>query len=59
MLHITVNISGFFISTEFFTVEISHQNKHHYGQDVENSIAEQRPPAQTNGLQRERKYETQ
>lgn len=37
----------------FFIFRISYQNEHNYGQDVKDSITEQRPPAQRDGLEGE------
>lgn len=37
---------------------ISHQDEHHYGQNVEDGIAKQRPPAQRDGLEREDTHST-
>lgn len=41
-----------------FYWRFSHQDKHQYGQDVEDSIAKQRPPAQRDGLEREDTHRT-
>lgn len=42
----------------FFDRKISHQNEHHYGQDVEDSVPKQRPPAERDRLKRENTQRT-
>lgn len=50
--HQTLTNLGQVLDLKIYLFKISHQNKHQNGQDVEDSITKQRPPAQRDRLEK-------